>query len=301
MTQTVLLAGATGMLGGRIAHHLLTTGEADLRLLVRPGGARREQLAPLLAAGATVVPGDLTDPASLDASTGGVDVVVSAVQGGRDVVVDGQVALAEAAVRGGVRRYLPSDFALDLYAAPPGEVSSYDLRREAGLRIQGTGLEVVHVLNGAFLDLFVQPRGVLDLDDAAGTATFWGEGTERFEATTVEDTAHYAALAALDRDLPPGKLAVAGDRLSALDMVAVHERVTGRRYRQVSRGGVTELEALVHRVRAGDPDSPQAVVLGYLLHMLTGRAALTDLANDRYPQVRPRRYAELVEGARSAA
>lgn len=300
MTQTVLLAGATGMLGNRIAHQLLATGEADLRLLVRPATAgdpaRRRALASLLDAGATSVPGDLADPASLDAATAGVDVVVSAVQGGRDVVVDGQVALAVAARRSGVRRFLPSDFALDLYVAPAGEVASYDLRREAGLAIEATGLEVVHVLNGAFLDMFVQPRGVLDLDDEAGTATFWGTGTERFEATTVEDTARYTALAALDRALPAGKLAVAGDRLSALDMVAAHERRSGRTYRRVSRGDVGRLEALVHEVRAQAPDAPQAVVLGYLLHMVTGRAALTDVQNDRYPQVRPQRYTDLLAG-----
>jgi hypothetical protein len=37
-SQVVLPAGSTGMLGGRIAHHLLDRPEAALRLLVRPGG-----------------------------------------------------------------------------------------------------------------------------------------------------------------------------------------------------------------------------------------------------------------------
>jgi nucleoside-diphosphate-sugar epimerase len=37
MSQTVLVAGATGMLGGRIAHHLLAEPDATVRLLVRPG------------------------------------------------------------------------------------------------------------------------------------------------------------------------------------------------------------------------------------------------------------------------
>ncbi len=37
MTQTVLLAGATGMLGSQIAHQLLNQSEARLRLLVRGG------------------------------------------------------------------------------------------------------------------------------------------------------------------------------------------------------------------------------------------------------------------------
>ena len=37
MTQLVLLAGATGMLGRRIAHHLTREPDARLRLLLRPG------------------------------------------------------------------------------------------------------------------------------------------------------------------------------------------------------------------------------------------------------------------------
>ena len=35
-SNTVLLAGATGMLGARIAHHLLEAKDVALRLLVRP-------------------------------------------------------------------------------------------------------------------------------------------------------------------------------------------------------------------------------------------------------------------------
>ncbi|NHC44512.1 NmrA family NAD(P)-binding protein [Motilibacter aurantiacus] len=297
-TQTVLLAGATGMLGGRIAHHLLANGDAGLRLLVRPGAAadprKRQALDPLAAAGATITEADLTDAGSLARACAGIDVVVSAVQGGRGVVVDGQAALARAAAAARARRMLPSDFALDLFAVPAGEVASYDVRREADELIAQTGLETVHVLNGAFLDMFVEPRGALELDDRAGTATFWGTGEEQFEATTVDDTAAYAALAALDRDLPPGKLAVAGDRPSALSMLAAQERATGRTYRRVSRGSVEQLQEQAAQARSRDPWSMEAVVGGYLVCMLTGQAALTDLQNARYPQVRPRTYDELL-------
>ena len=114
MTPTVLLVGATGMLGGRIAHYLLGRPEARTRLLVRIGTGKPDTLKQFAARGAEVIEGDLADLASLDRATEGVDVIVFAVQGGPDVIVDGQVALAEAGKRNGVRRILPSDFALDL-------------------------------------------------------------------------------------------------------------------------------------------------------------------------------------------
>jgi quercetin dioxygenase-like cupin family protein len=89
MTQTVLFAGATGMLGSQIARHLLDRPEARLRLLVRGGEApnKRAALDPLLARGAEIVEGNLTDRAALDRATQGADVIVSAVQGGPDVII----------------------------------------------------------------------------------------------------------------------------------------------------------------------------------------------------------------------
>ncbi len=66
MTQTVRLAGATGMLGSQIARHLLNQPEAHLRLLVRGGDAgKRAALSPLLARGAEIIEGtSLTAPPS---------------------------------------------------------------------------------------------------------------------------------------------------------------------------------------------------------------------------------------------
>lgn len=132
MTQTVFLAGATGRLGRRIARHPLDRPDARLRLPVRGGDAgKRVALDPLPARGAEIIEGDLADRASLGRATRGVDVIVSAVRGGPEVIVAGQVAPAETGRRNGVRRILPSDHALDLFEATPGEHPMFDLRRAA--------------------------------------------------------------------------------------------------------------------------------------------------------------------------
>ncbi len=82
--QTVLLAGATGMLGARIAHHLLEAEDVNLKLLVRPKAlqdtTKRSVLDPLAERGAELVEGDVTDRASPNRATQGVDVVVSALR-----------------------------------------------------------------------------------------------------------------------------------------------------------------------------------------------------------------------------
>ncbi|CAA9484220.1 MAG: hypothetical protein AVDCRST_MAG12-1697 [uncultured Rubrobacteraceae bacterium] len=289
-SNTVLLAGATGMLGARVAEHLLEDEGVALRLLVRPATladpGKRSGLDELVGRGAEVIEGDVADPASLRRATEGVDVVVSALQGGREVVVDGQIALAQAAAQGGVRRILPSDFALDLFKATPGELLPFDLRREADEEIAALGMEHIHVLNGAFLDGFASGAGTIGFDDEAGTATFWGTGEERFEATTVDDTARYAARVAVDPSVPSGKFAVAGQRLSLGDIVSAVERETGRRYERRSRGTTGDLRAWVSEQREAG-EAMAAMYGAYQLYMLTGHTALDDLQNDRYPDIEP--------------
>ena len=292
--QTVLLAGATGMLGGQIARHLLDQPDARVRLLVRsPEDAKKQAaLSPLRDRGAEIVTGDLSDPASLERATRGVDVIVSAVQGGPDVIITGQVALAEAGQRNGVRRILPSDYGLDLFKTTPGEHLMFDLRHTADEKIAVLGMEHVHVLQGAFMDMFRPGAGVIGDD---GVVTFWGDGTRPIDVTTVEDTARMVARVALDRSVQSGKFAFAGDRVSILDAVKVIEAQTGRRFERRSLGSESDLRAAM-AAAAKDKSNPfKVVMLAYQLYMLTGQTALSDLQNDRYPDM------ELESFARFAA
>ena len=279
MTQTILLVGATGMFGSRIAHHLLEQPDARTRLLVRDLTSKKEVLDPLAARGAELIAGDLADPASLDRATQGVDVIVSAVQGGPDVIIDGQVALAKAGKRNGVRRILPSDYALDLFKATPGEHMMFDLRAKADAQIAEIGLEQINVLQGGFMDMLLPGHGAIDLD--AGTVSFFGDGNRPIEVTSVEDTARMVARVALDRTVPAGKFAFAGDRLSFREAGEIVAKQTGRAIKPVSLGSEADLRAAM---AAADPY--KQVMLAYLLYMTNGQTALTGLQNDRYLDVR---------------
>ena len=292
MTQTVLLAGATGMLGSQIARYLLDHPEARVRLMVRGGAAaagKRATLNPLLARGAEIIEGDLADRTSLDRATQGVDVIVSAVQGGPDVIVDGQVALAQAGRRNGVRRILPSDYALDLFKATPGENMMFDLRRTADEAIAATGIEHVHVLQGAFMALFGPGMGTFDYE--AGTVMFWGDGTQPIEVTSVEDTARMVARVALDRTVQSGKFAFAGDRISILGAADVVEAQTGCRFERRPLGSEADLRAAMAEAHKDTSNPFKAVMLAYQLYMLTGQTALSGLQNDRYPDLRLESFA----------
>lgn len=297
--QTTLLVGASGMLGSRIARHLLDRPETRVRLMLRAGAIddakNRDALKPLLDGGAQVVEGDLADRASLDRATEGVDVIVSAVQGGPDVIIDGQVALAEAGKRNGARRILPSDFALDLFKATPGEHMMFDLRRNADEAIARVGIDAVHILNGAFMEMFRPGPGAIDYD--AGVVSYWGDGTRPIEVTSVEDTARMAARVAVDESVPGGTFAFAGDQLSILDAAKVIEAQTGRTFERRPLGSEADLRAAMAKAKHDTSNSFKVVMLAYQLYMLTGQTALTDLQNDRYPDLKLESFAEFAARA----
>ena len=284
-TTTVLLAGATGMLGNRIAAHLLDQPGVQVRLLLRtarPAAAAKAQaLDALVAAGATVCVGDVTDLASLDAAATGVDVVVSALQGGRDVIVDGQVALAQAAARHGARRFVPSDFAIDLFTAPEG-APQFDARRQAARVIDALPMQVVHVLSGGFMDMMLDPAAAGLIDLSAGTVVLYGTGNEQFDLTTVEDTARFTSRLATDPADVSGVRYLSGARASFNTIIAETERLTGTPLTRIVLGSADDLR----RITATADDPWSVVPQWYLLAMLTVAPFPTN-DNDRYPDARP--------------
>jgi uncharacterized protein YbjT (DUF2867 family) len=298
MTTTVLLAGATGMLGNRIAGHLLDQPDVALRLLLRTapsaGTVKARAVDSLVARGAAVATGDVTEPASLDAATRDVDVVVSALQGGPDIIVDGQIALARAAARNGVRRFLPSDFAIDLFAAPEG-APQFDMRRRADRAIDALPLQVVHVLNGGFMDMMLDPgtAGLIDLD--AGTVMVWGTGDEAFNLTTVDDTARFTAALATDPSDVSGVRYVSGAETTFNAIIDETERIAGVTLTRNVLGSAEDLR----RITSGAGDPWSVVMQWYLLSMLTvGPFPTTD--NDRYPDARPTGLHDYLVGAHQA-
>jgi len=297
MTNTVLVAGASGMLGNRVAAHLLDQSDADVRLLLResvpsdPGKA--VTIRALTDRGAVVV-GDVTDPSSLADATEGVDTVVSALQGGEAVLVNGQVALATAAADRGVRRFLASDFAIDLFAAT--EVGpQFEVRRRAAAAIDALPMEVVHVLNGVFMDGMLDPAQPGLLDVGTGTVMLWGSGDEPFDATTVKDTARFTARVATDPEDRSGVRYVSGSRTSWNEVIALTEKLTGRTFTRNVVGDAHSLRQVV--AQAEDPWS--VVMQWYALAMLTTPPFPTT-ENDRYPDARPTTVQDYLADAHAA-
>ena len=282
----VLVAGATGDLGGRIAAALMARG-ARVHAVVRPTSApdRRDRLA---ADGVTVVDADLADIGSLTSACAGARCVVSVLSGLRDVILERQSVLIDAAVRAGVPRFVSSDFSADYTKSTPGHNRNFDLRREFAGRADRAPIAVTSILNGAFMDMLgaempiIQPR--------IRAVLYWGSRDQPLDFTTRDDTATYTAAAALD-DTAPRVLRIAGDTVSAAEIAAAMTTASGTTYRTVRAGSVRGLGRLVPLVRRAAPDKPDPVFpawqgMQYLFDMFGGAVRLAPLDNDRYPDIR---------------
>ena len=288
MSPTVLVAGGTGNLGSKIVAELVDRG-ASVRALVRPGNADGgAALRDLVAAGkVTLVVGDLNDDAAVLARyLDGVDVIVSAVQGGPEVIVDGQLNLLRAAEEAGVTRMIPSDFCADLHRLDYGDNLFLDMRKRADEAFTGSTVRPTFVLNGGFMEVMLAPfMGIVDLE--ADRFSYWGDGEQPMDFTAIPDAAAYAAAAALDDAAAGRTISVAGAVLTMKQLHAEVQKATGHTLELRALGTVDDLEAEIERLKTTAKNPYEYVSLQYQWAMVTGKAKLRDLNNDDYPDITP--------------
>jgi nucleoside-diphosphate-sugar epimerase len=282
---TIVVAGATGNLGGRIARALVERG-ASVRALVRHGTAR-ERLERLQELGVATACVNLGNASEATGACSGASCVVSALQGLRDVIVETQTVLLEGAVKAGVPRFIPSDYSLDFTKLPAGENRNFDLRREFHRRLDKTPISATTIYNGAFADMLTGQMPLILF--RLKRVLYWGDADQRMDFTTMDDTAAFTASAALDPSTPRF-LRIAGDQLSARELAAVVSEVTGERFRLFRAGGLGMLGALIKVARTLTPGEdelyPAWQGMQYMRNMFDGRASLEPLDNDRYPGIR---------------
>jgi len=283
--STIVVAGATGNLGGRIVKALYELG-AGVRALVRRGTAR-DKLERLEELGVTVATVNWTSASEVATACSGGSCVVSALQGLRDVIVETQTVLLDAATRADVPRFIPSDYSIDFTKLPGGENRNLDLRREFHKRLDESSISATTIFNGAFADMLTgqMPLILFKLK----RILYWGNADQRLDFTTMDDTAAFTARAALDPSTPRF-LRIAGDQLSARELAAVVREVTGKDFRLLRAGSLGMLGTLINVARTVAPGKqslyPAWQGMQYMRNMFDGRAMLEPLDNNRYPGIR---------------
>jgi len=280
-----VLSGATGNLGGRIAKALLERG-AKVRAIVRHSSAP-DKVEELRKRGAAIAEVDFNSVHEVTRACSGGSCVISALSGLRDIIVETQTLLLDAAVEAGVPRFIPSDYAIDFTKLPPGTNRNLDLRREFHERLDKAPISATSILNGMFTDMLTGPAPIILFK--LKRVVYWEDADQRLDFTTMDNTAEFTAAAALDPSTPRF-LRIAGDQSSARGLVEVANQVTGEKFHLFRAGGLGRLETLIKVTRAVLPQSsavyPPWQGMQYLHNMFSGRAKLEPLDNDRYPGMR---------------
>jgi uncharacterized protein YbjT (DUF2867 family) len=287
----VLVVGATGSLGLKTVRELRAL-DATVRVTHR-ASSKHETLAQLHALGAELAVADLSDPASLATACAGIDVIVSTVQGLRDVIVDGQTNLLRAAEQAGVSRMIPSDYSLDFFKTTPGGNRNLDLRREFDGILDASRVRGTSILNGAFMDLIAHGRIG---PDAAGVFKVFGDPDQPYDFTHTDDLAEYIAAVALDAKA--GRVVrVSGETISPRSLGALIAEVRGTPVAIENAGTLEQLDRIIAGMRAGGGETDTFPVwqqLQYVRDMASGLGKLDPIDNARYPSVQPRRIRDVI-------
>jgi uncharacterized protein YbjT (DUF2867 family) len=231
-SRIIVVTGATGRQGGATARALLARG-FQVRALVRDPD-KPEALA-LKERGATLVRGDLEDPASLDRALHGVHGVYSVQtftgpDGFAGEVRQGK-AVAQAAARAGVAHFVYSS--VD-GADRPGAVRHFETKGEIEKAVAHLGLPATVLRPTFFISNFqgLGPQWV----DGELTLTLALDPRTKLQMITPEDI---GAIAADAFDAPTDYLGrtveIAADELTGPQMAEVFARAAGRPVRFVAQ------------------------------------------------------------------
>ncbi len=223
----ILVVGATGNLGGRVARMLLAHGQ-PVRILVRP----QSNYQPLADAGAQVVLGDLKERSSLDVACEGVDTVIttanSAARGGEDnpqtVDLEGNRHLIDAAKAAGVNQFI---FVSALTADPNSPIPLMQAKGQTEDYLRESGIPYTIIAPNGYMELWIGM--VVGMPAMMGQfVTIVGGGRRKHYFISVGDVAAFM-LAAIDNPAAINqKLLLGGPQsVSFRDAVAIYERVLG--------------------------------------------------------------------------
>ena len=224
----IAIAGGTGGLGRSIAESIASTQKHELIVLSR--SASDPDLERL---GAKIVSVSYSDPASLDHALAGVHTVISVLFArDSDEFITSHLALLDAAVRAGAKRFAPSEWNLTIL-----HDTTYGLYKPKAVvaeAVRKSGLEYTFFENGVFMNYLghgTPGAGYINnfsfaVDIGKCTAAIPGDGNNKIPFTLTKDVGDFVT-ASLDLDKWPEVSMMAGDLKAYNEILALAEDIRG--------------------------------------------------------------------------
>jgi uncharacterized protein YbjT (DUF2867 family) len=230
--STVLVVGATGMLGSAICQRLVDAGKS-VRALVRVSSdpAKVEKLKAL---GIETVEGNVHDRASLDRACQHMDAVISTVSSMpfsyqpdmnniQNTDVEGVTNLIEAAVANHVSHFIYTSFSDNIQVDFPLN----NAKREVERCLMESGLAYTILRPSYFMEVWLGPA--VGFDAANGKVVIYGTGENPVSWIALQDVVEFA-VAALDHPAAKNAILELGgpQMLTPLEVVKLFEDASGR-------------------------------------------------------------------------
>jgi nucleoside-diphosphate-sugar epimerase len=281
MQKTIVLAGATGNLGEQICQELISNG-AKVKAIVRHG-ADTNKLNILANKGVEISQLDFNDFEALKIALIGADCIVSALAGLKDVIIDLQTKIAEAAIAANVPRFIPSDFCTDFTALVPGGNRNLDTRRNFHDYINTQNIKPTSVFNGAFMELITGPMPLILFKQKR--ILCWGNPNIKMDFTHTKNVAEFTAKAALD-DNSPRYLKIAGESITAKETADLITKLSKNEFKMLKLGGISLFNILIKITKIFTPQPnelyPPWQGMQYMRDMMEGKAAVNKHDNNKY-------------------
>lgn len=285
MSKIIVIAGATGNLGGKIATALLAKG-AEVRAIVRLE-TDQNKIKDLEKKGVKVFQVNTNNKSEISKHCKGAHCLVSALAGLRETIIDAQRVYLDAAIEANVPRFIPSDYSIDFTNLKEGQNRNLDFRREFHRYIETVSIKATTVFNGAFMDLLTTDMPLIMFNN--NRILCWGNPNQITEFTTTNNVADFTAEAAID-DNTPRFLRIAGDRLSCNDFVKLLTELTKNKYKLFRPGGIRLLNVVITLTRFFSPSKkelyPAWQGMQYMRDMMEGRIIFQKYDNDRYSNIK---------------
>lgn len=231
--SSVLVAGATGLLGGEICR-ILRAKKLPVKAMIRTSSdpVKTEELTTL---GVKVVQGVLLDKESLRLALQGVKTVISTVSsmpfsykpGENDVhSVDenGVINLIDASKAAGVNHFIYTSFSKNIDLDFPLR----NAKRKVELHLQNSGLTYTILRPGYFMELWLS--AAVGFDALNGKVNTCGTGTNALAYISFKDVAKFAVESISNPAAKNAILELGGPQnLSQLDVVKIFEEVLNKK------------------------------------------------------------------------
>lgn len=228
----ILVAGATGVLGGEVCRLLAGRGD-QVRALVR-ATANPERLVALKKLGAVLAEGDLKDAVSLARACRGAGAVISTAsstlsrQSGdsiQTVDLEGQMRLVDAAKSAGVGRFVFISFRNN----PAIDYPLTKAKRAVERRLKASGLNYTVLQASYFMEVWLNPA--LGFDYPNAKVRVYGAGRNRISWISFADVAQFGVAVLAKPEAREAVLEIGGpEALSPLEAVKIFEEESGRKF-----------------------------------------------------------------------